>query len=296
MNPVQQQQQHEKTGNDSSLSALHIIREDLTHGDWEKSGTLSVKKMLIQIKEKITGNVIRVRLEWFNDGCRSKLYADLVELIASYLKYFSLNTGICPLDVIKQNMRLGYNDDEDEFVTVSSWLELAHAVCIVGSHPLKLEVCVKANILASGLEKAAAAAKNRPIWKIASSTPTRSWICKWERPCLKNIGPCNGWLVVSKAYDDIHKDVHQAYDSLEDVMNYLRKKEATDEVSVFCQRPTAKDPMKIFQWQFFPMLSTHTQLRLNGLDPNEWMWPTIAKPETMLKILSEAVFSQISTD
>ena len=289
MNPAQQQQ-HEETTNE-----LSIIREDLTRGDWEKSCTSSVKKMLIQIKEKITGNVIRIRLEWFNNGCRSKLYADLIELIASRLKYYYsfLNNIIYPLDVIKQNMVIGYNDDEDDFVTVASWLELAHAVCIVGSNPLKLEVCVKANILASGSGEKA---KIRPIWKIASSTPTGSWICRCDRPGLKSAGPSNGWLITSKAYDDIHKGVHQAYDSLEDVTNYLRKKEVTDEVSVFCHSPTAKDPMKIFQWQFFPMLSTYTQLRLNGLDPNEWMWPTIAKPEIMLKILSEAVFSQISTE
>lgn len=272
---------------------LYIIREDLTHGNWEKSCDLSVKKMLIQIKEKkITGNVIRIRLEWFNNGCRSKLYADLVELIASRLKCYSLN-NIYPLDAIKQNMVLGYNDDEDDFVTVTSWLELAHAVCILGSDPLKLEVCLKGNILASGTEKKA---RIRPIWKIASSTPTGSWICRCDRPGLKGIGPSNGWLITSKAYDDIHKGVHQAYDSLEDVAKYLRKREVTDEVSVFCHSPTAKDPMKIFQWQFFPMLSTYTQLRLNGLDPDEWMWPTIAKPEIMLKILSEAVFSQISTE
>ncbi len=120
---------------------LSIIREDLTHGDWVKSSALSVKKLSIQVKEKITGDVFRVRLEWFNPGCQAKLYADLVNLIAAHLKFKSLNNNIYASDhMIKQNMVIQYVDDEGDDVTISSWLELTHARCIIGGKPLKLKV------------------------------------------------------------------------------------------------------------------------------------------------------------
>ena len=131
MNPAQQQ--------NLTTIPLYIIREDLTHGDWEKSCTSSVKKLSIQIEEKITGDVIKVRLEWFNKGCQAELYADFVSLIATRLKFKSLN-NIYTSDMIKQNMAIRYLDDEDDNVTISSWLELAHACCIIGNDPLKLEV------------------------------------------------------------------------------------------------------------------------------------------------------------
>ena len=123
----------------NKLSPLYIIREDL-------SCTFDlylheVKKLLIEIEERITGNVFRVRLEWFTNGSKSKLYQDLVELTASRLKYYSLN-NIYPLDVVKQNMVIKYCDDEDDLVTITSWLELAHAACIIGNNPLKLEVLI----------------------------------------------------------------------------------------------------------------------------------------------------------
>ncbi len=119
---------------------LSIIREDLTHGDWVKSCALSVKKLSIQIKEKITGDVFRVRLEWFNHGCKANLYAHLVNLIAARLKCKSLNNIYASDHMIKQNMVIQYLDDEGDDVTISSWSELAHACCIIGGNPLKLEV------------------------------------------------------------------------------------------------------------------------------------------------------------
>ena len=119
---------------------LYIIQEDLTHGDWEKSSALSVKKLSIEIKDKITGDVFKVRLEWFNKGCQTKLYADLVSLIGARLKFNSLNNVYASDHMIKENMVIQYLDDEADRVTVSSWLELAHARCIIGGNPLKLEV------------------------------------------------------------------------------------------------------------------------------------------------------------
>jgi len=110
------------------VAPLYIINEDMTAEGLVKAYLLPMQKVLIEIKEEMTGNTFRVSLRWFNDECRTKLYANLVDLVASHLKYYSLNDAYA-LNVVKQNMVMRYLDDEDEFVTIRSWFELAHAVC-----------------------------------------------------------------------------------------------------------------------------------------------------------------------
>ena len=116
---------------------LYVITEDMmTTQAARKACLLPVQKLQVEIREGFAGNVYRISLLWLNNACKPKLYNDLVELISMHLKYHSLN-NMHALSVVRQNMVIGYWDDEDDFVTIRSWLELAHAVCLTQTKLLR---------------------------------------------------------------------------------------------------------------------------------------------------------------